>query len=278
MHRPHFKIYPTIDKSNPVFTSIIFKLVSKVPALSFLFMIVLLIIIAPTSKVTPAAVAQTYDQNKLTVTTDTSYYTGRFPVKITGVVSKDIIQEGKSVKITVYDPSDTVYRVAEAAVSPVDGSYSYIMSMDEYDLPAGDYTVVSDYLGYTAETKFYFSEDKNRPRTYTLTVDGKEDSKVYSIEYVVYNGRLQSISANPESGTIDIYITSTDSGELDLTLPNQLIREVAGYNGFSGYFLDGEFFSEPEKELSACDSQQLQIDFEMGTKTITLGQDPEWRP
>lgn len=213
-------------------------------------------------------------QPKLTVTTDNTYYSGRFPVNITGIVSTDVIQEGKTVKITVYNPSNEVYKMAEANVSPIDGSYSYIMKMEEYDLPTGNYRIVSEYRGYTAEITFYFSEDKNRPRTYQLEIN----SKTYDITFSIFNGRLESILANPKAGTIDFNILSEDSGGLELTLPNELIYNLVGYNGFSGYFLDGEFFSNPEKyDTASCNSQQYQVDFEKGTKTITLGQDPEWR-
>jgi len=217
-----------------------------------------------------SSIAASAREPEITIWTQDSFYTGRWPVIIFGNISEEIIQNNEPVLINVYAPNNTIYRTQEVPVLQ-NASYTYQMHMEEYDLPTGNYLIAVMYLNYKAESTFYFSEDPNRPRFYDLTVG----NETYSIEYSIQNGRAEGISADSESKSITINITSNDYGELRLTLPKKLIKQVFGYEGYSAVFFDGEMMSENDAESFGCDSTVVTISFENGTKSIRLGIDPE---
>jgi len=100
----------------------------------------------------------------------------------------------------------------------------------------------------------------------------KIGDKSYQVRYQITGGTLKNMSADPETATLTVAISSTSDGSLKIELPRTIIdsRTSKGSDADFAAFIDDAEFTVPSENLTTADIRTLSIDFPAGTETISI--------
>lgn len=181
------------------------------------------------SHVFALASASDTDGPRIVVRTDrTEYYPGEKAI-IFGNVSSDILTEGQSVVLLIYNPLGALARSDLIYPAP-NGTFSYELPLGgRLMMHVGDYTVVTTYLGaYQSGTKYSLSSGGGDYLCqWTCVYELHFNNNTYYIEYRI-EGIIENITVDVEtkSLTIDAVVYPRYSG-LEVNLPKSLIDATA---------------------------------------------------
>ncbi|CDI05202.1 conserved exported hypothetical protein [Candidatus Nitrosotenuis uzonensis] len=211
----------------------------------------------------------------ITVTTDQDSYEDGDIITVTGQVRDRL--SGYPVTLQVIAANGNLVTVEQIDVSE-DKTYGVeITAGGALWRSAGTYTIKVLYGTdtRTAETTFEFAGSApGGPSGKTFKIEGSDDLITYSIR----GGKVISITPDIDAKSliIEIETTSSNGGELTITLPRSVIDSRFGADGMSGedqdfiVLVDGSELLESPAEVSTSRDRTLTIPFEDGTTQIEI--------
>lgn len=212
-----------------------------------------------------------FAQNTITVKTDKAEYKTGDTVMISGTVGT--VKPGLPVVIQVFNPAGAAYRVDQANVN-ADKTFTYPLVIGGKLGITGEYKVKVTYDKQSSETTFKFVSSEKPPtqgawQTYNLKIGDKS----FKIPYTIQGGKLNNITANPGTATLQVFINSTADGTLTVALPRNVI-DAKDANGTKDTDFtveaDGAQAMQVDEKPTNATTRVLAIGFENGTEEIDI--------
>lgn len=202
----------------------------------------------------------------LTVKVDKASYGAGEDVMVSGTVPA--VLEGVPVAIQVFNPRNTMYTIDQVTPSS-DGTYSTSFKIGGPLGIGGIYTVRATYSGQSVQATFEFTGGE-APTVGTIRVEF--EGNVFNVKASLSNGSVQSIEVDPDFTSIIVFVrtSATDDGELEITLPRDLID--ARINGDDDDFIvlvDGDEADFEETDTTAT-SRTLVIPVPAGAEEVEI--------
>jgi predicted secreted protein with PEFG-CTERM motif len=164
------------------------------------------------------------------VKTDKTNYNTGDQITVTGNLGQSL-SPGQPVLIRVFGPTNNIVKIDQFAPN-ADGSFTYTFKSGGVMNKSGEHKVQITYGGVDkASTTFNFTA-ANQPtsgggggwKTTNLTIAGK----TYPIQYMIVNGTLNKLTADPNNATLTAMISASKDGSLSLKIPREVMDSKDG--------------------------------------------------
>jgi len=215
------------------------------------------------------------EQRALTVKTQQLSYTAGSKVIVTGSIPS---AEDTSISIKVQDASKRLYLSKQITL---DGeTYSFDFNLNK-NAGTGTYTITVTYGEQSASTTFELKANtpskkssSNKISDADTTPTTKHDLKQYNLQYSITNAQVLDIGVD-EDAALMLNIESATDGELQITLPRELIDAKVNVKDISFKVLIGEKLADFQEIKNNSTARVLKIPFPAGSTEIKIVGTPE---
>lgn len=163
------------------------------------------------------------------VKTDKTDYTAGDKITITGNIGQQL-SAGQQALIRITGPTGNIVHI-DPITPAANGSFTYNFTAGGVMNKSGEHKVEILYNGSSAaSTTFNFTASGGGGPTTGgwKTMNVNIAGKTYPIQYMIVNGTLNKLTADPENATLTAMITASKDGALSLKLPREVMDSKDG--------------------------------------------------
>lgn len=201
-----------------------------------------------------------------TIKVDKSNYSAGEIINISGTVPAII--EGVLVEISVFNPAGTVYTI-DLLTPNSDGTYSSSIKVGGKLGINGIYTVNAGYAGQNIQANFSFAGAQAQQAG---TIRVEFEGNVWNLNTSLSNGNIMRvmIDLGYTSIIVPVLTSETQNGELEMTLPRELIdARIDGKDDTFIVLVDGKESNFTETEATST-SRTIKIPIPAATEKIEI--------